>query len=146
MLTYKTYVLARLADFADARAALVTIPERVEALRAKRETLKLRATDSQPVSGGGSRTEDAWVTSLLEEDYLKARLKEAEKVVKQTELLLNELDREEKLVVERTCMRRRKGDVEELCEELGYERSAVYALRDRTLRKLARLMTGEARA
>lgn len=146
MLTYKTYVLARLADFADARAALVTIPERVEALRAKRETLKLRATDSQPVSGGGSRTEDAWVTSLLEEDYLKARLKEAEKVVKQTQLLLNELDREEKLVVERTCMRRRKGDVEELCEELGYERSAVYALRDRTLRKLARLMTGEARA
>lgn len=146
MLTYKTYVLARLADYADARAALVTIPERVEALRAKRETLKLRATDSQPVSGGGSRTEDAWVTSLLEEDYLKARLKEAEKVAAQTQLLLNELDREEKLVVERTCIRRRKGDVEELCEELGYERSAVYALRDRTLRKLARLMTGEARA
>lgn len=146
MLTYKTYVLARLADFADARAALVTIPERVEALRAKRETLKLRATDSQPVSGGGSRTEDAWVTSLLEEDYLKARLKEAEKVVAQTQYLLADLDREEALVIERTCMRRRKGDVEELCEELGYERSAVYALRDRTLRKLARLMTGEARA
>lgn len=146
MLTYKTYVLARLADFADARAALVTIPERVEALRAKRETLKLRATDSQPVSGGGSRTEDAWVTSLLEEDYLKARLKEAEKVVAQTQYLLADLDREETLVIERTCMRRRKGDVEELCEELGYERSAVYALRDRTLRKLARLMTGEARA
>lgn len=146
MLTYKTYVLARLEDYMDARAAVLTIPRRIEELRLKRETMKIKMTDNQPVSGGGSRTEDAWIASLTEEEYLRRRLDSATATVNAVEPLLALLSREDRLVVERTCMRRHKGDVDALCEELGYERSAVYAMRDKAMRTLARLMTGEARA
>lgn len=146
MLTYKTYVMARLEDYVDARAAVLTIPGRIKELRLKRETLKMKLNDSQPVTGGGNRTEDAWIASLAEEDYLARRLEASAATVAEVEPLLDQLTPEDRLIVERTCMRRHKGDVEELCGELGYERSAVYSMRDRAMRTLARLMTGEARA
>ena len=146
MITYKQYVLQRLADYDAARFALLTIPERRETLRLKRETLKTKLTDSEPVSGGGNRTEDAWITSLAEDAYLEARYHAAEREVQDVEKLLGLLEPQDRRIVERSCIRRHAGDIDELCDELGYERAAVYRMRDAALKRLARMMTGEARA
>lgn len=143
-LTYKNYVLQRLTDYAAASTALLTIPGRRQTLKLKREALKVKRTDSDPISGGGNRTEDAWLTNLAEDEYLSRKFKAAKWEVHDTSEHLKALDPEELKVVEGCCIHRSKGDIDRLCEEMGYERSAVYNIRDRALRKLARSMTGGA--
>lgn len=53
------------------------------------------------------------------------------------------LDPTERTVIERMCIRRTPGALDEVCEICGLEKSSVYRHRSRALKKLAAALYGE---
>ena len=88
MLTYRDYVYSVMSDYNAAQVAVVTIPEQMETERLRRESLRAAKTDGDRVQGGEGQTDDAWLTSIAREDYLKARLDMSRRVIETVEELL----------------------------------------------------------
>jgi DNA-directed RNA polymerase specialized sigma24 family protein len=59
---------------------------------------------------------------------------------------LGQLDADEREVFARLLYRRERNATGDLAEEWGVDVRTIYRAKDRTLRKLARMLTGEARA
>lgn len=146
MLTYRDYVYAKMADYAAAQVALVTIPEQIETERLRRETLRAQKTDGDRIQGGDVETDDAWVTSIATETYLTERLAMCRNIVESVAEMLSHLDDSEREIVMRLIVQRRRNGALELAEDWGVDERTIYRAKDRTLIKIARLMTGEARA
>ena len=146
MLNYRDFVYAALADYSAAQTALVMIPEQIETERLRRETLKAQKTDGDRISGSGDRTEDAWLTSISRETYLERRLDECKAVVASVTELLRNLEDDEREIVSRLILTRHRNGTAILAEEWGVDERTVFRAKDRTLKKIARMLTGEARA
>ena len=146
MLNYRDYVYAVMSDYSAAQVAVVTIPEQIEAERLRRESLKAAKTDGDRVSGGDGQTDDAWVTSTARESYLKARLDMSYQVIESVEELLRRLDEEETEIVTRLVLQRGHNTTARLAEDWGVDESTVFRAKNRVLKKLAMMLTGEARA
>lgn len=146
MLTYRDYVYAAFTDYAAAQAALVTIPEQIEVERLRRETLRAQKTDGDGVQGGGLEGDEAWLSSIAKTDYLTRKLEECCQKVRTMSRLLDELEDSERDIVTRLIIQKRRNGVGELAEDWGVDERTVFRAKDRTLKKLARMLTGEARA
>ena len=146
MLTYRDFVYAAFTDYAAAQTAVVLIPQEIQGERLKREALKAAQTDGDRVSGGNTSTEDAWISSVAKESYLAAKLDSAKNTVQTMDEMLRELDDEEREIVSRLIMARQRNAVGELAEEWGVDERTVFRAKDRALKHIARLLTGEARA
>ena len=91
-------------------------------------------TDATPVMGGGNTREDALLSNMAHREELARTLRQAKAWVETVDAGLAVLDDEERLVLDRFYIRRAKGNVDRLCEELCREKSVVYARRDKALR------------
>ena len=78
----------------------------------------------------------------MERERLAANYKAVSKLVRQIEIALSLLGEDEQLALERFYIHRQEQHVERLCEELGYEKSRVYELKDRALRRFTIAMYG----
>lgn len=146
MLTYRDYVYSVMTDYNAAQVAVVTIPEQIETERSRRESLRAAKTDGDRVQGGEGQTDDAWLTSIAREDYLKARLDSCRHVIETVEELLRRLDDEETEIVTRLILQRGHNTTARLAEDWGVDESTVFRAKSRVLKKLALMLTGEARA
>lgn len=144
--SYKDYVYNTMSDYTAAQVALVTIPEQIETERLRRETLRAQKTDGDRVSGGSDTTDDAWLTSIAKEDYLTHRLEMCRNIVDSVAEMLTHLDDSEREIVARLVLQRRRHGVYELAEEWGVDERTIYRAKDRTLKKIATMLAGEARA
>ena len=146
MLTYRDYVYSVMSDYNAAQVAVVTIPEQIETERSRRESLRAAKTDGDRVQGGEGQTDDAWLTSIAREDYLKARLDMSRHVIETVEEVLRRLDDEETEIVTRLILQRGHNTTARLAEDWGVDESTVFRAKSRVLKKLALMLTGEARA
>ena len=146
MLTYRDYVYSVMTDYNAAQVAVVTIPEQIETERSRRESLRAAKTDGDRVQGGEGQTDDAWLTSIAREDYLKARLDMSRHVIETVEEVLRRLDDEETEIVTRLILQRGHNTTARLAEDWGVDESTVFRAKSRVLKKLALMLTGEARA
>ena len=146
MLTYRDYVYSVMSDYNAAQVAVVTIPEQIETERSRRESLRAAKTDGDRVQGGEGQTDDAWLTSIAREDYLKARLDMSRHVIETVEEVLRRLDDEETEIVTRLILQRGHNTTAQLAEDWGVDESTVFRAKSRVLKKLALMLTGEARA
>ena len=146
MLTYRDYVYAAITDYNAAMTAVVTIPEQVEAERHRREGLRAQKTDGDRVTGGDTRSDDAILSSIAKEDYLTHQLDAARHTIESMKEAVEQLDEEEREIFTRLLIRRGRYATAELAEEWGVDERTVFRAKDRVLKKLARLLTGEARA
>ena len=146
MLTYRDYVYAAFTDYAAAQTAVITIPEQIEVERLRRETLRAQKTDGDRVQGGALEGDEAWLSSIAKEDYLRRRLEECARKVETIGRLLADLEDDERDIVTRLIIQKRRNGVGELAEDWGVDERTVFRAKDRTLKKLARMLTGEARA
>ena len=146
MLTYRDYVYAVMADYSAAQTAVVMIPEQIQTERLRRETLRAQKTDGDRVSCGGMEGDEAWLSSIAREDYLARRLDECRQIVASIGNLLGDLEDDEREIVSRLIIQKRRNGVGELAEDWGVDERTVFRAKDRTLKKLARMLTGEARA
>lgn len=146
MLTYRDYVYSVLTDYQAAQMAVVTIPEQIEAERLRREGLRAQKTDGDRVSGGSASNDDAWLTSINREEYLSKRLEECRTILGTVTELIRQLDDDEAEIVTRLILQRQRNGTAMLAEEWGVDERTVFRAKDRVLKKLARMLTGEARA
>ena len=146
MLTYRDYVFAVFQDYSAAQMALVKIPEQIEVERARRESLRAQNINGDKVTSGDTETDDAWLTSIQKEEYLKKRLEYSKRLIVSVDSLLIELEDDEQELVQRLIIERGRNSAAKLAEAWNVDERTIYRAKDRVLRKLARMMTGEARA
>lgn len=124
------------------KESLESIPERMEALRCRFESIKGAVTDKIPVKGGSSRYEDNLLDIIVEKERLQLLYKANKTLLDLIERGLSSLDKTERLVLDRFYIDRPKDHVEKLMEELNYERSRIYEIKDQALYKFTISMYG----
>ena len=124
------------------KGSLESIPERMESLRCRFESIKGSVTDKIPVKGGSSRYEDNLLDIIVENERLQLLYKANKTLLDLIERGLSSLDKTERLVLDRFYIDRPKDHVEKLMEELNYEKSRVYEIKDQALYKFTISMYG----
>ena len=123
--------------------SLARMKEQQAALDLQAGAVRSGFRDSEPVSGsGGSGAEDRLLSLIVKRERLNGNYAAVSKLVQQIEEALNHLDNKERLVLERFYINRCPNYVDRLCEELGYERSHIYNIKDGALRQFTIAMYG----
>ncbi len=141
-MNYKQYIIPDLQSLNAWRAALTTIPERIRALEMAYGAIRSAMTDATPVAGGTTVRDEMLVSNIAERDKLKSNLEITRHNVKRLESALELLPRDERIILERFYVNREKNHVERLMEELHYEKTQIYQLKERGLIDLARILLG----
>lgn len=141
-MNWKFEAIDKLKGYEAHRRSLTSIPEEIKRLEVALTAIRSAATDSTPVSGGGSTREDAMLSNIVHREELARTLEQARIWVNIVDGGLAVLDDEERLVLDRFYIHRSKGNVDRLCEELGRVKSAVYDRRDKALRRFTIALYG----
>ena len=126
-----------LRKYEQQKQSIENIPERIRALREKYEAVKCVCADTPAVDGGGGRgrAEDAMLDNILERKRLALTLAANRRVVALVERGLAALSEPERAVLDAFYINPRGEKLEYLRDELGYERSQVYRIKDEALYK-----------
>lgn len=128
--------IERLREYEARKRALELIPEQIKALEDKFTSVRSATTDSIAVSDGtGNKREDALINNIVMRQELAGNLSIALKEVSITESGLAGLNDTQRLILQKFYIERTHGHIEKLCEELHFEKSRVYALKDEALKK-----------
>lgn len=141
-MNWKREAADRLRDYNAKKASLSAIP--LELCRLESEFTRIRSAtaDGTAVRSGGNHREDILLANIIQRGELKIQLEEIKVWVRVVEDALAELDEMEQTVLDRFYINRRKGGADHLCEELHLEKSRVYEIKDRALRKFTLAMYG----
>lgn len=133
-MNWKAEAKEKLRRYDAMRLATINIPEEIERLELDAQAIRSAKMDSDVVSGGGSKREEALLNNIIERQELLWTLEQAQLWLKTTDRALSALANEEKLILHRLYIYPERGAPERLCKELGMEVSSVYRRRDRALR------------
>lgn len=141
-MNWKDVAIDDLERFERQKQALANISARLDVLEDCYTSLKSVAMDKTPVQGGSTPIEDKLLSNLVERERLKHTYKATKKLVELTEKGLGRLNEDEKRTLELFYIHRHKYHVERLMEELGYEKTRIYSLKDSALYKFTISMYG----
>ncbi|MBO5089464.1 MAG: hypothetical protein J6C27_00925 [Clostridia bacterium] len=136
---------------AEAIKDLKTYPQRLKAKGNLKERMmileeqfvSLRGiSTSEPVKGGLSRQEEKMLDNIAERQRLEFSLKVVESLVELTEKGLAELDTKERKVLEGFYIHPKDNHVNSICEEMHFEKTRLYEIRNDALRKFTIAMYG----
>lgn len=139
---WKQEAADKLTQYEMRRRALENIPAEIRRLEQDYRSLRSSVADSIPGRGCGSRREDVMLTNIVRREELARQLESVRAWVAMTDDGLAALDEEDRLVLDRFYVHRRKGACEQLCEELDREKAQVYRRRDRALRRFTLALYG----
>lgn len=120
--------------------ALENLEDRISYLEETKYLVKPVNTDSIPACGGITKGEDVLVNKLVEIEELKKNLKSTEKEIAWLKQGLEVLNDTEKDVINKMCFD--KIQIKNICEELGYEKSQIYRIKDQAIYKMAIALYG----
>lgn len=123
----------KLRRYAAMQNAIVSIPQEIKRLEIEYQSIRSSRTDGTPVKGGGSGREDALLNNLVNRQELEWTLKQAQSWKRVTDNAMAILNESDRMILERIYVYPSKGSMENLCKELGCERSSVYRKRDEAL-------------
>lgn len=140
---YRTITRGILGEYADNKAKLSTLPERIATERARLTAIRSSAAESQMTPSGGANVRQDRDTAIIAEiDRLTATLDEATREVALIENCLAQLRKEERRTLELMDIAPRYRAAEQLAQELVVDRSTVYRIHDDALDRFARLYHG----
>lgn len=124
-------------------ASLTNIPQRIAVLEMEFTSIKGNRTDKEPVSGSGANHwENFLINNINERERLKFLLAVNKKMADIIKRGLSALNSEELLVLKHFYIRERQDHIGQISEKLNLERSDVYRLKDKALRKYVLNMYG----
>lgn len=142
-MNYKRDLIDELRALPHRKASIENLKERISILKMQLEAIRAASTDAEPVSGGGTnKREDAMINNLYEQMVRKNDLRVTEAQVKLLEENIAKLLPNERLVLERFYVIGEKNAVTRLMNDLGYEKSQIYRIKDEALANLARRLYG----
>ena len=139
---WKQEAAEKLTQYEARRQSLENIPAEIRRLELDYTALRTSTMDAIPAHGSGSRREDAMLSNIVRREELARQLESARAWVALTDGGLAALNEEDRLVLDRFFVHRRKGACEQLCEELDREKAQVYRKRDRALRRFTLALYG----
>ena len=139
---WKREAVDKLRGYVARQKSLDNIPDEIARLKTEYSAIRSATTDSTPVSGGGNKREDALLSNITHRQELNARLRDATLWIATVDSAMSVLDDNEKLVLNSLFVYRAKGNRERLSTELRVERSEVYRIKDRALRKFTIALYG----
>jgi len=142
MVDWKKVAVEDLRRYQHLKKSLSHIPQRIETLEEYNLAVKGGMSGSEPVSGGTSTSEDRLISNICERERLGHNYKAVKGLVDMIEEGLGMLNKTERLVLERFYINRTQGYVDRLMDELGYEKSRVYQIKDDALHKFTVAMYG----
>lgn len=122
--------------------SLTNIPEKIQILKIRFESVKSGSSDSTPVQGGGSRAEDALLDNIVERERLKLLYHADRRLVRLIERGLAKLSEEERLVIDLFYIDRPRNHLDELTKRLGCEQAQIYRIKNTALYKFTVTMYG----
>lgn len=126
-------------DYNQRKTQLETLPQRIATERARLTSIRSASGESSMIHGGGNVRQERDTAILVEIDRLTAELEVARLEIRTIDRILENLTPTERRTVEVMDICRTKGAVDQLSEELGYERSRLYDVYDSALDKIAML-------
>ena len=133
----------RLKEYEERQSALILIPEQIKTLETSFTAIRAARTDGEPVKESrGNKREDALLSNIAKRQELEFNLKIAEREAEITAQGLAILTQEERKVLYTFYISRPRNHVEKLCEELNFEKTRVYEIKDIALRKFTRAVYG----
>lgn len=140
---WRAEAIEKLQGYEGQRQALDRIPLELERLKNAYTGIRATKVDGMPRSGSSASTrEDAMLSNITCRDDLKRKLKEARLWVKIVDGGLSVLDDEDRLTLDLCFIHKVKGSIDDLCERLNLESSAVYRRRDLALRRFTLALYG----
>lgn len=133
-MNWKAEAKEKLQRYDAMRLATINIPEEIERLEIDAKSIRSARTDATPVSGGGSKREEAMLNNIIHRQELAWTLQQAQHWLKTTDRALMALNNEEKLILHRLYIYPERDAITRLSSELGVDASSVYRRRDRALR------------
>lgn len=115
------------------KSALDNIRDQIMTLQLEQKSIKACTADSEPVKGGGSKTEDRWINNIVKIERLSLSYSAAKKIVSLIEKGLDGLTEEQKDFLTQFYIDRQDGHVERLMEKYHIETSQVYRIKDEAL-------------
>ena len=143
-LTYKSILENDLMKLNKWKFAILQIQSELETLDAEYAAIKATNYDKMPAGSGDNLQEEKLVTAIAQKDQKEAELKLNQMRVADLERLLGQLTDDERRIIERMVINQEKYAADSLSDELGYERTQLYRLKNRALMHLAQLRHGAA--
>lgn len=141
--TYKEWLIEDLRSLERNRGAIEQMMFELQTIEAEFASIKATNYDKMPTASGVNFAEERMLTAIAKKTELEADLKATALHVEDMDRLLRTLPDDELLVVKRMLINRERGAVSKLMDELGYEKTQIYAIRDRALLHLAQSRYGQ---
>lgn len=141
-MNWKNEAKEKLRRYDAMRLATINIPQELHRLEIDAQSIRSARTDATPVSGGGSKREDALLNNILHRQELTWTLQQAQAWLQITDRALTTLTQAEKLILTRLYIYPEKGGLERLCKELDMESSSVYRHREQALKRFTMALYG----
>lgn len=141
-MNWKTEAKEKLRKYGAMRLAVVNIPEEIKRLEIDAKGIRSAKSDATPVAGGGNRREEAMINNIVHRQELAWTLEQAHLWLRSVDRGFTALSSDEKKILHRLYIYPEKGNLEQLCKELGMETSSVYRRRDKALERFTLALYG----
>jgi ArpU family phage transcriptional regulator len=141
-LDWKKEAIEDLRKYTAQKESLKNIPARISAIEERLYKVKGTTLSAVPTHGGGSHYEDRMLDSIVEIERLKMTHAATRRLIAVVEKGLAGLTDTERVVLDRFYIRPVQGNVELLMQELGYEKTKIYSLKDQALYRYTFTMYG----
>jgi hypothetical protein len=140
-MNWKTEAIDKLKQYDAMRCSLDTIPQELQRLQLRAQSLKSLDLSS-PVVRSGNQHDDALINNLVHRQELESTLEQACLWVTQVEQALTVLTPDERLVLDVMYIKQERNAVDKLCQELCRDTPTIYRRRDKALRKFTLALYG----
>ncbi|MBQ7288928.1 MAG: hypothetical protein IJW78_04280 [Clostridia bacterium] len=141
-MNWKKEAIEDLKRYVCRKEGCLNVADRIQTLNSRLSGVRGANTDAVPNHGGGSKVEEWRINTIMERDRLKINYASLKKLVQLTERGLAQLTDDERRVLEKFFIHRGGRHVDELMEELCYEKTRIYELKDEALYKFTVAMYG----
>lgn len=142
MANWQRNAITDLREYEQVQQSLINIPQEIGTLEMAMTALRGVNFDKTPVEGGTSGYESRLIDNIDRRERLKINLEIARAKVQRIGRGLAALSENEALVLHRFYIQREHGYMDRLCNELGYEKSQIYRIKEAALHKFTLAMFG----
>ena len=143
-ITYRDMLIKDLSNLNKWKFAIDQELQELETLETEYTIIKATDYDKQPGGSGDNIQEERMITMIARKEQIKSEIDLNIRKVNDMEHLLSQLDKEDRILIERLVINYRKHEGEKLADELHLEERQVYNRKNDALRKLALLRYGAA--
>ncbi len=138
---WKNEAIEKLCKYEAMESAIENLQEEIRRLELEQTAIR-SADPTRIVAGGAGRQEDRLLSNIVRRQETENRLEQSRVWVGQVQRGLEALSYEERLILQRCYIKPEKCAVDNLCYDLGAEKSTIYRKKDKALLTFTTAMYG----